>query len=629
MASIAVDGVSLLITDTTGSTVQNLKIESTSANAYAARDLGIEADVAAASVDGSRIIAGLNSVLVRSLNGGAGLSGNTTLDIQDRSGSSDTFTIDEDGSVSEIIAQINASGAISVTASLNDAGNGLLITDTTESTAANLMISNVAASELGIAADVAADSVRGSNLQLRYVAEGTALSQLNYGRGIGSGQFRITDGEGDQVIVDIASDSTTVFDIIREINAAASGKDVDVNARVNDTGDGILIENTLTPVPAGIIKVESISGTTAADLNILGQADVDGGDIDGSFETEITFNASDTIDEILSDINSAGIPISAAILNTGSGPTPFKIVFTSEITGTDGELVIDDEGFGMGITTLTEAQDSKVFFGSDDPAQATLIKRSSNSLDDVLPGVSIDLVSASTTPVTLTVARDTQTIDDKIGEFVTAFNDVIGRIDQYDFFDVETEERGTLLGNSTTAQVRNALFRVVQQKAIGVGTQYQYLTQVGITVGADALLEFDRDKFATAYNADPEAVENLFTAFKGSTTTTKEVEPGVTVNVSEQKFSELGFADLFDQFLDGLTDSINGSVTLADQVFQDQIDLTRDRIDDFDDRLDARRERLEREFAGMEAALARLQGQSNALFSLAGNLSLAQSLLRL
>ena len=282
-----------------------------------------------------------------------------------------------------------------------------------------------------------------------------------------------------------------------------------------------------------------------------------------------------------------------------------------------------------GIETLTEAQDSKVFFGSADPAAATLIKRSSNSLDDVLPGVSIDLVSASTTPVTLTVARDTQTIDDKIGEFVTAFNDVIGRIDQYDFFDVETEERGTLLGNSTTAQVRNALFRVVQQKAIGVGTQYQYLSQVGITVGADALLEFDRDKFATAYNTDPEAVENLFTAFKGSTTTTKEVEPGVTVNVSEQKFSELGFADLFDQFLDGLTDSISGTVTLADQVFQDQIDLTRDRIDDFDDRLDARRERLEREFAGMEAALARLQGQSNALFALTGNLNLAQSLLRL
>jgi flagellar hook-associated protein 2 len=238
-------------------------------------------------------------------------------------------------------------------------------------------------------------------------------------------------------------------------------------------------------------------------------------------------------------------------------------------------------------------------------------------------------VSASDTPVTLTVSRDTATIKDKIAEFAAAFNDAIGRIDQYDFYDIETEEKGPLLGNSTTAQVRNALFRTVQQRATGVATQFQYLSQVGLTVGGGGTLQFDRDKFQEAYDTDAEAVENLFTAFQGTTATTKEIEgaPGVTIEVNEQTYTKLGFGDLFDQLLTGLTDSLDGTVSLADDALQDQIDLTEARIEDYDERLEAKRARMEREFAAMEAALAQLQSQSNALLSLVNNLTLTQSLL--
>ncbi|MHC4766814.1 MAG: flagellar filament capping protein FliD, partial [Planctomycetota bacterium] len=198
-----------------------------------------------------------------------------------------------------------------------------------------------------------------------------------------------------------------------------------------------------------------------------------------------------------------------------------------------------------------------------------------------------------------------------------------------DFYDIETEEKGPLLGNSTTAQVRNALFRTVQQRATGVATQFQYLSQVGLTVGGGGTLQFDRDKFQEAYDTDAEAVENLFTAFQGTTATTKEIEgaPGVTIEVNEQTYTKLGFGDLFDQLLTGLTDSLDGTVSLADDALQDQIDLTEARIEDYDERLEAKRARMEREFAAMEAALAQLQSQSNALLSLVNNLTLTQSLL--
>ncbi|MHC4990284.1 MAG: flagellar filament capping protein FliD [Planctomycetota bacterium] len=627
VASIAADGVSLLITDTVGGG-GNLTIAGSPTNAYAARDLGIEADVAADTIDGNRLIAGINSVLVRSLNGGAGTGGDTQLILQDREGNGNLIAIDEDGSVSDVIDLINGAG-LNITASLNDAGNGLHITDTTDPVdiVGNLIVTGDAAGDLGIDTGVLGveeSFYRGDNVQHRYVAEGTSLSTLNYGRGIGLGEFRITDGEGNQVIVEVDSDLESVYDLVELINAQAGVFDVDVTARVNDQGDGIQLDNDLG---TGLIKVETISGTTASDLNLVGQATVDGDPIDGSYETTVAINASDTIDEIIEAVNDAGIPVTTSMLNTGSGATPIQLVFSSEITGTLGDLVIDDDGFGLSLSTLSEARDSKVFFGSEDPALATLIKRSSNTLDDVVPGVSIDLVSASDTPVTLTVSRDTATIEDKIAEFAAAFNDAVGRIDQYDFYDIETETKGVLLGNPTTAQIRNALFRTVQQKATGVETQYQYLSQVGLTVGAGGALNFDRAKFQEAYDANPEAVENLFTAFQGSTTTTQELAEGVTVQVNEQSYTQLGFGDLFDQLMDGLTNSIDGTMTLADEAIQDQIDLTEDRIDDYDERLDAKRARLEREFAAMEAALAQLQSQSNSLLSLVNNLSLTQSTL--
>src|SRR5262249_25278479 len=145
-----------------------------------------------------------------------------------------------DGSLSQVVDLINASGA-NVTAALNDAGNGLLITDTSGGSG-NLIIAGNAAAELGIdTAGVASDTRRGDDLALRYVSEATRLGDLNYGRGIGLGTFRVTDGVGQQFTVSIGKDAKNVYDIISEFNGQADAAGAKVAARVNDTGDGIVL----------------------------------------------------------------------------------------------------------------------------------------------------------------------------------------------------------------------------------------------------------------------------------------------------------------------------------------------------------------------------------------------------
>ncbi len=640
VASIGADGKSLVITDTVDGP-QNLLIRAGAGlnpweggSGGAAADLGIitaQSGSNPTTFQGSQIVGSLNSILVNNLNGGAGLNGATTITVTDRNGASFTLNnLDTHDTLQEIVDAINAEAvaqSVDVNVALNANGTGLQVTDTSGGVG-NLILQGDASTALDIETDpagVAENSVTGSNLQRRYVDEATLLSDLNYGRGIGFGSFRITDGFGDTATITINDNIKTVDKLLQTIN----GPGLAIKARINDNGDGIIIEEDLsaaTSDPFVKIKVATINGGSAAALGILGEATtVDGGFIDGSYEKVVDLDTNDDLNEVVSKINDAGLPVNAAIINTGSGINPFRISFSSEIGGLGGDLIIDSGSLDLGLTTLVKAQDAKVFFGSQNPEDAFLITRNSNTIDDVVEGLTLNLLEVSDTAVTVKVSRDDQAIVDKVLEFTAAFNDAVDRIDQYDFFDLDSEERGVLLSNPTTSRVRAALFRTLREPAQGIDTQFTLLSQIGFSVGSEGELQFNEDTFRAALEDDPTAVENLFAAFKATTETEEEIAPGVTVTTDTQTFSKLGIGDVFDTLLDDLTNTIDGTMTLADNALGDQIKLFNDRIERFDEQLDVKRARLQAEFSAMELALARLQNQGNALASIASNVSLASS----
>jgi flagellar hook-associated protein 2 len=636
VASIAGDGVSLLITDTTGGG-GNLKVRSTVGNPYAAKALGIETSadgVASSTVTGKRVISSLGSVLVNNLNGGTGLGSATTLTLTDRAGNSVIVNnLDTYSSLADLISAVNAQAQaanVGVELGFNNVGNGLQVTDSSGG-GGNLIVAGDAATALGINGSVASTAIRGKNLQHRYVSEATRLSDLNYGRGVGKGKFTITDALGDSATVDIDSDSVTLFDVIQEINS----RGLAIKARVNDTGDGLLIENDLGPGQSATtqIRITAVSGSTAKDLNILGtSATIENAKIDGSYERKVALSETDNLAKVVSKINAAGIPATAAIINAGSGAAPFHVNFTSSISGAIGELHIDSGDINLGITSVTRGQDAKVFVGGGTGAgsldNAFLITSSSNTIKSVIEGVTVNLLSVSEDPVTVTVKRDNDAIVNAVKQLVTTFNDVIGRINQYDFYDVDTQKKGALLGNATTSRVRDALYRAVQSRATGVDTQFKYLRDVGITVGTNGELKFNQDKFNQAFESDPQAVENLFAAFRSQSTEPQEILPGVTVQRNEDVVSVRGFGDLFDSLMEQFTNKNNGVVTRAENGLGDQIEFTNKRISEFDKRLQAKRARLQAQFNAMEAALARLQGQNNSLAQLASSVILAQNAVR-
>ena len=115
----------------------------------------------------------------------------------------------------------------------------------------------------------------------------------------------------------------------------------------------------------------------------------------------------------------------------------------------------------------------------------------------------------------------------------------------------------------------------------------------------------------------------MFLALKSTTETEREVAPGVTVPETSTTTTSRGLAAIFSDLLDLFIDPITGIVTRADKGFSARIDNFTARVEELDERLLVRRARLQAQFLAMELALARLQGQNNAPFSLTSNVALA------
>ena len=565
-------------------------------DSLAAFDLGIEKSTTTGTLSGDRILASLGSRLLKSLNGGFA-AGKTPVDagqvsIEVNGGGASVIDLSSAESVKDVIDRINDAG-LGLTASINEAGHGITIAgaegdqieiaDATGNLAAFLKIDGT--TNEGV--------VESGDLNLQYVSEQSQLSAMRGGAGVTRGLFRITDSGGASATVDLTQgNETTIEDVIGEINS----RGLQVKAKVNETGDGIRL---IDEGPGAVaVKVEEAGSTTAAELGLLGEAANPGEDLVGTFAKTLDVAATDTLDDVRQKINDANLDVRATIINDGSGSSPFRLNLTARNSGQAGTFIVDDGELDLGLSTLVEAQDAVVFFGSSDPAQAIAITSATNQLTGVVPGATIDLVGTGS--ATATVNRDDSSIVSNVEKFVKEFNAVVAAIDKHDSYDTETEERGLLLGDPTVGSIKRQMFSLATRRNTSLEGQFNSLTQIGITVGSGAKLQFDSAKFTDALATDRESVRQLF-SFKETerdelTNRTNITAAGVGVSIQEmlKRFTETTLQNKFDSI-------------------ESRVELNNDRIDRLDQQIESKRERLTSQFIAMERALAEMQGQQNAL----------------
>ncbi len=364
------------------------------------------------------------------------------------------------------------------------------------------------------------DKVAGSDLDPQYIGDNTLLSSLNQGKGVFAGRFTVTDRTGIGFTIDLRQPTdTTIGKALQDLNGAASAAGSALRAQANATGDGIEL---IDPSAGGTIRVVDLDGgTTARDLNIAGSAPTaTPGSLDGSYEYKFTLSSTDTLDDLTKAINARGLPIVASVLSTGSGVNPFRVSLLSRTSGTAGRIVTNSSVGGLDFSTSAAAQDSVLLYGSNggsgDPAG---IVNGTNTVANVVPGLTLNLQSPSASPVTVTVSRDLQGINDQVKRFVDAYNAAIDTVHEATKFDPSNpSSKGVLFGDSTANGVVRTLADGVTRPVVGIPTnELNTLSKVGLRIDRTGKILFDSSVLANKLNTDFEGVKKLFTLQRGLT----------------------------------------------------------------------------------------------------------------
>ncbi len=602
----------LRLTDNTGSsaTIEAL------GTSQALVDLGLEGGFNGGTIDTRDLIAGLNTVLLDSLNGGRGFAlGSATFTLKDGT-SSGPIDFSAANTLEDVLDRIeNIDG---LEAEVGEGGVGIVITDTTGG-AGTLSISGTGLDEFDLSTNSVGQIVSG-DLHRQHIYENTELETLRGGQGIETGAFQITDRAGGVATVVIDQNDQTVGDIIDAINSAGIG----IVARLSDHGDGITVEDTSGG--SGSLSIsEQGSTTTAADLGLVGESDQ--GVIAGSFSGVIDIDAGDTLNDVVSKINDSNVGLRASVINDGSPNNPYKLIVTSQTPGSAGEFVFTGSGTKIDLNVMSEAQDALLVVGDPDSPNSVLISSSSNTIEDAIDGVTLDLHNTSDAPVNVTIDQDIDSIVEDVKTFVETFNATLTRIDELTGFDPETEQRGALFSESSIRSLTARVFRVLGSAVNDPELDIRTLGQIGIFIdssgGQGARLTMNRT-FENGLTIDGEArlrelleeditaVSDFFTRFE-----IEEVD-------GEEQINNIGFAARFKQELDNIANGFDGVLITESQRIQDRIDLFQERAERLQELLDRKEDRLFAQFQSMETALANLQGQQSslaALSNLAGSLA--------
>jgi flagellar capping protein FliD len=427
-----------------------------------------------------------------------------------------------------------------------------------------------------------------------------------------------------------------------------------------------------------------------------GYADTDyirleGTDSSGNPVSDDTFVLSDTttVGDLLSRIQSVFGDVTTSITSEGklrvvdntSGASYLAIKIGIKNSGgaDDGTLKFDADGDLGNAVTIRKRQ---LIAGTD--ASITIdgvtVTRSTNTIDDILTGVTLDLLKADAgTTVTLNVGRDIDALMEKINTFVTSYNNIASYIRTQSSYDGTKQQSGGLLfADGTLASVKSDLTSILVRKVWGVSSDFSTLGMVGVSVSREGQLAIDDSKLRGCLTANFNDVQKLFTA-SGTASTgtlayishgidTKEGEytvhidqaAGNGVDVSGTINGEVatgrgqiltgssgeanvdglvvkytgstgsvdagtvmltfGVAELFDRALLHITDSIDGYVSFKQQSIQNSIKGFQTQMDEMEARLARKQEQLINRFAQMELALQQIQNQSNWL---AGQLNAA------
>lgn len=397
----------------------------------------------------------------------------------------------------------------------------------------------------------------------------------------------------------------------------------------------------------------SSSWKTSGDINYTAQ------DIDLKFKVKdpgatdyryasVKLTATDTLDNVVSKINSSSLGVTAMKekINVGTTDAPIykeTIVFTNNKTGAGVEIAVDDRDPASGTATQTfmsnlgftwDSTTGKTLQAHQNGQDATIkvngyeMQKSSNTF--VINGIEYTAKGVTSSSVSISSTTDVDSILDSIVQFVNKYNEVIDKVngklteERYRSYQPLTDEQkkgmddktielweeksksGLLKNDSILSSGLNSM-RMNFYSPVTNSTNtkgFNQLAEIGIKTSSNYLekgkLIIDETKLREKIQENPSAIYQLFNAEGG----TDESKTGIAKRLRAT----------IDDTITNIEEKAGNSLKVNNQfTIGKNLSSVEDQIVRFQDRLTQVEDRYWRQFTAMEKAIQKSNSQMSYL----------------
>ena len=335
---------------------------------------------------------------------------------------------------------------------------------------------------------------------------------------------------------------------------------------------------------------------------------------------------------VLSVVSPRGTLIPLPTLANTEEPQTFTIPLSEygDVTGitihnnnTDKTVSISDikvydpkaTGEYVPVNPVSQAQEAVLSF------ENIPVKRSKNTIDDLIPGVTLQLADKTDKKESISIKPDTNAAKNAIIEFVAKYNRLLAEInivtsnqqtviDEIEYFSDDErktaeENLGALFGDTTLSSLKNTLRQIVSNVyRKNADTSIRSLAQIGISTKSDTssgfnearlrgYLEIDEKKLDEALK---NAIEDVRYLFGYDTNNDILIDDGVAFQVFKQIDPYVQRGGIFSTRTNGLTA---------------QIKTSKEKIARYDKELEKKEQELRQKYGTMDGSLKKLQKQSD------------------
>ena len=449
-------------------------------------------------------------------------------------------------------------------------------------------------SEENLSVSAGVDALPGTNYQVEVLSLAQVQKSVSAGyadksaQNFGTGELTLTMGEDAPVAITIDETNNSLEGIMQAINDADAG----VNAAIiNDgtdnpyrlvlTGEnvatGFSLDSTLT----------SNNGDVSAQLQAGGYASQTA-DYFGSGTLDLSTGHQISLSETSNSLTDIRDAINAETATTG-------VTASIEADG-DNYVIALDNGASITATNFSGGYDDLSLSETQGASQAHIrvdnidIYSESNTLDEAIPGLTLDLTQAEEGAITnIGVSLDEAAIKSQIQDFVAGYNGVMSFIGSQSSSG-EDSSGGILGGDPGMNGVKRRLQNLLTSTISNSGN-FAALSQLGLETQKDGTLSLDDETLTEAIQNDLESVEKLL------------VGEGETEGIAVQ----------FQNYLEGKTDSIDGLLASNKKSTESTLNRIDDRIEQIEMRLEKKEETMRKKFAAMEELISGMNSQSSFL----------------